>query len=116
MSIKWRKGLKQGRHLSALLFNLCLELSLEAIERDENMQAAYVRTKEELLVKVTVQTNADDVVFVSESQRGIIQMCQILDQFVEWSRMHVNASKCAIASHREGGPEILAVPGYRRLL
>jgi hypothetical protein len=47
------------------------------------MQGAHVRTKEELLVEVTVEAYADDLVFVSESENGIIQMIQIWDQFVQ---------------------------------
>jgi hypothetical protein len=42
-----------------------------------------VRTKEEVIVRVTFQAHAGDVVFVSESEEGIIQMFEILDQFVE---------------------------------
>jgi hypothetical protein len=38
--------------------------------------------KEQLLVKVTVQAYADDDIFVSEKEDGIIQMLQILDQLV----------------------------------
>jgi hypothetical protein len=60
--------------LSPLLFNLCLEPLLEAIKRNENIQGAYVRTKEELFVKVTVQAYADDVIFVSENEDGITQI------------------------------------------
>jgi hypothetical protein len=40
--------------LDPLLFNLCPEPLLEAIKRDQNIQGAYVRMKEELLVRVTV--------------------------------------------------------------
>jgi hypothetical protein len=57
--------------VSPLLFNLCLEPLHDAIKRDENIQGAYVRTKKELLVKVPVQSDADDVIFVSESEDGI---------------------------------------------
>jgi hypothetical protein len=81
-SIKWRKGVKQGCLLSPLLFKFCLKPLLEAIKINENIQGAYVQTKEELLVKVIVQALADDVIFVSESEDGIIQMLQILYQFV----------------------------------
>jgi hypothetical protein len=58
-----------------------------------------VRTKEELHVKITVQAYADDVIVVSESEERITQMFQILDQFVEWSRMEINVSKCATTSY-----------------
>jgi hypothetical protein len=66
-----------------------------------------VRTKKELLVnviikvivKVIVKAYADDVTFISESEDGITQMLQILDQFVEWSRIEINVSKCATASY-----------------
>jgi hypothetical protein len=39
--------------------------------------------KEELFIKVTVQTYADDIFFVSESEDEITQMFQGLNQFVE---------------------------------
>jgi hypothetical protein len=64
------------------------------------VQGGDVRAKKELLVKTTVQAYADDVIFVSESEDGINQMLQILHQFVEWSGMEINVSKCATASYR----------------
>jgi hypothetical protein len=57
-----------------------------------------MRTKEQPLVKVTVHAYADDVIFVSENEDGITQMFEILDQFVEWSRIEANLSKCVTAS------------------
>jgi hypothetical protein len=51
--------------LSPLLFNLCREPLLETIMKNESVQEAYVRPKEEeVIVNMTVQTCADDVVFV----------------------------------------------------
>jgi hypothetical protein len=60
--------------LGSLLFNFSLEPLLEAMKRDENIQGAYVRMKDELLVKATVEAYADHVVFVSESKDWIIQI------------------------------------------
>jgi hypothetical protein len=53
------------------------------INRDESIQGAHMQTKEELLIRITVQAYADDLVFVSEREEGITQMLRIQDQFVE---------------------------------
>jgi hypothetical protein len=82
-STKWGKGVKQGCLLSPLSFNLSLEPLLETIKRNENIQGAHMRTKEELFIKVPVQASVDDAVFVSENEDRITQMLQILDQFME---------------------------------
>jgi hypothetical protein len=83
LSIKWRKGVKQGWPRSPRLCNFCLERLLQAIRRNKKIQSEYVRTKEELLVKIAVQTETGDMIFVSESEDGVIQMLQILDLFME---------------------------------
>jgi hypothetical protein len=59
---------------SPLFFNLCLKPLFEAIKRNENIQRASMRTKEEPLVKVTVQGYVDDVIVVAESEDGVVQM------------------------------------------
>jgi hypothetical protein len=82
-SINWGKDVKRGCLLSPLLLNLCLESLLETTGRNENIQRPCVRINVELLIKVIVQAYADDVILVSESEDGITQVLQILDQFVE---------------------------------
>jgi hypothetical protein len=40
------------------------------MKRDENMEEAYMRTKDELLVNPIVQAYADEMIFVSDIGRG----------------------------------------------
>jgi hypothetical protein len=68
------------------------------IKRDERIHGSYVRTLQDV-IRFAIQAYADDVVFISESSNGIVQMLQILEYFAEWSRMEVNVEKCAIASY-----------------
>jgi hypothetical protein len=96
--IRWRKGVKQGCPLSPLLFNLCVEPLLAAIKGNQDIRGAYVQVGDKV-VKFTVQAYADDIVFISECEDGIAQMLSVLEGFTEWSRMEVNVSKCATASH-----------------
>jgi hypothetical protein len=97
-----------------------MEPLLESIKRDENMRGAYLRTKEELLGKVTIQVYADDVIFCSERENGITRIFQIMDQFVEWSRMEINVSRCATMSYisdenrRRTYPATISNPGEKR--
>jgi hypothetical protein len=49
------------------------------------------------------QAYADDVVFISKDANGVAAMLQVLEEFVDWSRMEVNVKKCATASSLRDG-------------
>jgi hypothetical protein len=47
----------------------------------------------------TVQTDTDDVIFISNKAIGIRKTLSVLESFVEWSHMEVNVNNCATASY-----------------
>jgi hypothetical protein len=96
--IPWKRGVKQGCPLSPLLFNLCLEPLLQAVTSECGHLGALTGSAEDK-IRLTVQAYADDVIFISNSPEGVEQMLQVLEEFVDWSRMEVNVKKCATASY-----------------
>jgi hypothetical protein len=53
-------------------------------------------------VKFDIQTYVHDVIFISENRDRISQIAHVLDQYVQWSKIEVNASKCTITSYIYG--------------
>jgi hypothetical protein len=96
--IAWKRGVKQGCPLSPLLFNLCLEPLLQAISLECADMGTFVGFGENR-IEFLVQAYADDVIFISKTANGIKAMLEVLERFVNWSRMEVNAKKCATASY-----------------
>jgi hypothetical protein len=96
--VSWRRGVKQGCPLSPLLFNLCLEPLLQAVNRRCAEYGAFVGAADHR-IGFTIQSYADDVIFISREQTGIKEMLGVLREFTTWSKMEVNAKKCATASY-----------------
>jgi hypothetical protein len=100
--IGWKRGVKQGCPLSPLLFNLCLEPLLQAVSRECAGVGTFVGSDENR-IEFLVQAYADDVIFISKTADGIKAMLGVLQRFVDWSKMEVNAKKCATASYMIDG-------------
>jgi hypothetical protein len=49
-------------------------------------------------IDFAVQAYADNVIFTSKEEQGVRSMLEVLERFVDWSRMEVNVKKCAMAS------------------
>jgi hypothetical protein len=96
--IAWKRGVKQGCPLSPLLFNLCLEPLLQAVNRYCGDMGAFVGPADDR-IGFSVQAYADDVIFISKNADGVRRMLEVLETFVGWSRMEVNVNKCATASY-----------------
>jgi hypothetical protein len=96
--IAWKRGVKQGCPLSPLLFNLCLEPLLQAV-KEKCWDWGAFPGRDGDRIGITVQAYADDLIFISRKAKGIPEMMKILERFVEWSNMEVNAKKCAMASY-----------------
>jgi hypothetical protein len=98
--IPWKRGVKQGCPLSPLIFNLCLEPLLQTVGTNlQNLGASVGPEEAEDRVKFTVQSYADDVIFISRTAEGMRLMLRKLEEFARWSRMDVNVKKCATASY-----------------
>jgi hypothetical protein len=95
--IAWRKGVKQGCPLSPLLFNLCLEPLIQAIEHDGEARGAFVHVGDDF-IEFLIQAYADDVLLLSQHREGIERQLEILKDYVDWSRTNVNVGKSGTSS------------------
>jgi hypothetical protein len=50
-------------------------------------------------IRLTVQAYAGDIIFISNDPDGVAEMLQVLEDFVDSSKMEVNEKKCATASY-----------------
>jgi hypothetical protein len=74
-----------------------VEPLFQATKKNDEIHGAYVEAQGGR-IKFDVQGYADNMIFISESEDGISQMLQILDQYTQWSKLEFNISKCATAS------------------
>jgi hypothetical protein len=77
---------------------LCIEPLLQAITKECGQSGAQIGPTDEQ-VQLAVQTYADDVIFISDNPNRVTKMLEVLEDFVDWSKMEVNVKKCATASY-----------------
>jgi hypothetical protein len=104
--IAWKRGVKQGCPLSPLLFHLCLEPLLQAVEKECGQYGTNVGPASNS-IDFAIQADADNVIFISRPANGIRAMLRILEAFTNWSHMEVNVKKRATASY------LIDAEGYR---
>jgi hypothetical protein len=75
-----------------------LEPLLQAVPKTCEGCGAFVGSAEDR-IEFTVQAYADDIIFISKEANGVRRMLEMLERFVNWSRMEVNVKKCATASY-----------------
>jgi hypothetical protein len=81
------KGVKQGCPVSPLIFNLCMNPLLKKI--DEECEGYRIGN-----TKIAVQAYADDLVLFSETREGMEQTLRIVEKFLDFAKVEVNADKC----------------------
>ena len=99
--IDMRKGTKQGCPLSPLIFNFCINPLLDAIEQygegyrigNENGDNG----NEPIMIKV--QAYADDVILFAESKEGMRMNLDIVQRFVNYTKLQINTKKCHSISY-----------------
>jgi hypothetical protein len=74
-----------------------LEPLLQAVPKTCEGCGAFVGSAKDR-IEFTVQTYADDIIFISNEANGVRRMLEMLERFVNWYRMEVNVKKCATAS------------------
>jgi hypothetical protein len=77
---------------------LCIEPLLQTITKEWGEVGEQIGPADEE-IKLAVQADADDVIFISDSAEGVKQMLEVLEDFIDWSRMEVNVKKCVIVSY-----------------
>jgi hypothetical protein len=77
---------------------LCIEPLLQAITKECGKFGAQIGPTDEQ-VQLTVQAYANDVIFISDNPNGVTKMLEVLEDFVDWSKIEVNMKKCATASY-----------------
>ena len=101
--IDMRKGTKQGCPLSPLIFNFCLNPLLDAIEEHgEGYQIGEVQQEQEddkQPITVKVQAYADDVILFAETKEGMRRNLEIVQRFVQYSKLTINTNKCHSISY-----------------
>ena len=91
--INIRKGVKQGCPLSPLIFNFCINPLLSKLEQEGD--GYHIGEN----CKVVVQAYADDIVLFSTSREGMQKNLDIVSQFLAYSKVKVNVSKCRTISY-----------------
>jgi hypothetical protein len=77
---------------------LCPEPLLQAIRTQNRGCGAVVEVSDDH-IEFSVQADADNVALISQEVEGIEPMMMTLEEFVRWSRMEINVTKCATASY-----------------
>ena len=86
-------GVKQGCPLSPLIFNLCIDPLLTSLEKS-NIDGIHINGK-----SICAQAYADDLVLISDSERGMNNLIQKVERFCKTTKMKVNPSKCRSFSY-----------------
>ena len=85
--VRIRKGVKQGCPLSPLIFNMCMNPLLKELQNSNKGYRVNNRV-------ISAQAYADDIILFSESRKGMEHLIDIVQRFVAYSRLVINAHKC----------------------
>ena len=91
--INIHKGVKQGCPLSPLIFNFCMNPLLSRI--DEEGEGYYINEN----CRLTIQAYADDLVIFADTREGLQANLNIVEEFLRYSKIQVNANKCHTISY-----------------
>lgn len=86
-----RRGTKQGCPVSPILFNLCLEPLLEALNKVHSDDGYKIGND-----KVKVQAYADDIILIAEDAKSMNSMLETCSRFCKYTKMELEPTKCII--------------------
>lgn len=89
-----RKGVKQGCPISPLLFNIAIEPLIRRISSLHRSEGIKVDD-----TVISIQAYADDVVLLSSSRRGLMNMICTLERFCRYAGMRLAEEKCSVISY-----------------
>ena len=108
-----RRGVKQGCHLSPLLFNLVIDEFVSGLDRGFGCALPCG-------TRVAVLAFADDLVLVSGSKPRMRSMISSLEEFMEARNLQIQAAKCASIvlerPSRQGGMQVVEEDAARFVL
>ena len=87
------KGVRQGCPLAPTLFNLCVEGLLEKLTKQE-ADGFGVGDR-----RITVQAYADDILLISDTEKGLKNLASTLERFCAATNLTINVDKCRTMSY-----------------
>jgi hypothetical protein len=91
--IKIKRGVKQGCPLSPTLFNLCIDPLLKRLSKYKKLlgyEFGHYLSRDSKIV----QAYADDVLLFARDRRGLDKVLQIVEEFLEFTKIEINPDKC----------------------
>lgn len=91
--ITFNTGVKQGCPLSPVLFDLCIDMLLEKL--DKQIHDGYNFNG----MNISAQAYADDLILISESESGMNKLIDTVTKFCDCTNMKISTSKCQAFSY-----------------
>ena len=86
-------GVRHGCPLAPTLFNLCVEGLLERLTKQEQ-DGFEIGDR-----SITVQAYADDILLISDTEKGLTNLATTLERFCRVSKLTINVDKCRTMSY-----------------
>jgi len=95
--IQIRRGVKQGCPMSPWFFNLCIDILLRWLDKENYEDGVCLEVQQngkQIKYNFVAQAYADDVILISPTHSGMQNILRSVDKFCEWSKMELAPQKC----------------------